>query len=344
MNDHEIIEAWAASLIARDKPPGAHPHLITTLLDVKEHIKASVDEIKLAMPAKNQTIIDDDVLTDRVVSAIAHLPESQYEAFKEELGDIAYTILATELTSKNNKLGTDDVSRAASKVKYALKRLDYITSLDSPFSFVHKAKIASCYLLKWVCDGFKYEPPGLWWIKELTEDLELMGQTASARRLDYYSDILERLERKYPKRYLAGHKYNEQRRDMLGGGCINLTQYIRKLVNDENIVMVKTDQGTKFKADSADPPKKTEPKPDPGKDSPSKEALALAILKDHPDWTNERIAEAVGVHVKTLSSKKWHDFREARKILKGHGKAATIRGYKDPETGDIDAWDDDDLA
>jgi hypothetical protein len=72
-------------------------------------------------------------------------------------------------------------------------------------------------------------------------------------------------------------------------------------------------------------------------DSLSKEARALATLKDHPDWTNAQIAEVAGCHVKTLS--KWSLFKDARAAMK-EGKYEVPRGTKSQE-GDLEAWGED---
>jgi tryptophanyl-tRNA synthetase len=71
------------------------------------------------------------------------------------------------------------------------------------------------------------------------------------------------------------------------------------------------------------------------KEKMSKSARALAVLKDHPDWTNKKIAEAAGIHPKSLSRNK--DFCKAREILKS-GKSTIPNGRKDPETGNVEAW------
>lgn len=73
----------------------------------------------------------------------------------------------------------------------------------------------------------------------------------------------------------------------------------------------------------------------------SKEAIALATLVDHPEWTNQQVANAVGCHVKTLSSKQWRKFKAARGTL-AYGRANMPSGSKDNETGDVEAWNKDD--
>jgi hypothetical protein len=78
---------------------------------------------------------------------------------------------------------------------------------------------------------------------------------------------------------------------------------------------------------------------DKPKDTMSKEARALAVLQDHPGWTNVQIANVAGVHPKTLSSqKRMPNFIRARAILKT-GKLDIPKGSKDAETGDIEAWE-----
>jgi len=70
----------------------------------------------------------------------------------------------------------------------------------------------------------------------------------------------------------------------------------------------------------------------------SNKAKALAALIDHPDWTDEQIAQAVGCHVKSLY--RWEDYVSARKLMR-RGRGNMPRGSKDPETKAVDAWDDD---
>ena len=68
----------------------------------------------------------------------------------------------------------------------------------------------------------------------------------------------------------------------------------------------------------------------------SKSARALAVLQDHPDWTNEQIAVAAGVNPKSLPRMK--TFCKAREILKAN-KSNIPNGSKDAKTGDIEAWE-----
>ncbi|MGD0786128.1 MAG: hypothetical protein ABR969_09995 [Sedimentisphaerales bacterium] len=67
------------------------------------------------------------------------------------------------------------------------------------------------------------------------------------------------------------------------------------------------------------------------------EALALAMLVQHPDWSDTKIAKAVGVSRTTLYD--WPKFKKAKEALK-QGKNDIPRGSKNGETGDIEAWDD----
>lgn len=68
-----------------------------------------------------------------------------------------------------------------------------------------------------------------------------------------------------------------------------------------------------------------------------KEALAVALLVQHPDWTNSKIADAVGCARTSLN--RWPRFKLARAALQS-GRPNLPRGQKDDETGDIEAWDD----
>jgi hypothetical protein len=70
----------------------------------------------------------------------------------------------------------------------------------------------------------------------------------------------------------------------------------------------------------------------------SKEAKALAALTDHPDWTDEQIAEAAGCKRQSLYRMK--KFTAAKRLLKG-GKSDFPVGKKNRDTGTVDAWDND---
>ena len=52
--------------------------------------------------------------------------------------------------------------------------------------------------------------------------------------------------------------------------------------------------------------------------APSKEAKALGVLTEHPEWTNKKIAETVGVARTTLY--KWPKYVAARKVLTEAGR------------------------
>ena len=68
----------------------------------------------------------------------------------------------------------------------------------------------------------------------------------------------------------------------------------------------------------------------------SKEAIALAVLADHPDWSDDKIAKAAGCHRSTLYT--FGKFMAAKEILK-KGKAAIAHGSKFPDEN-VDAWYD----
>lgn len=78
------------------------------------------------------------------------------------------------------------------------------------------------------------------------------------------------------------------------------------------------------------------PQPQATESQMSGEARALAILTDHPDWTDKRIAEEAGVHVKTLH--RYARFRTARRMVRDSGRADLPRGFK-TEDGDIEAYE-----
>ena len=69
----------------------------------------------------------------------------------------------------------------------------------------------------------------------------------------------------------------------------------------------------------------------------TKEALACAALVDHPDWTDDQIAKAAGCNRKSLY--RMRRFRQAKELLKQSRKEAAPAGWKDSETGNMDAWD-----
>ena len=71
---------------------------------------------------------------------------------------------------------------------------------------------------------------------------------------------------------------------------------------------------------------------------PSKEALALAVLADHPDWSDTQIAKKAGCNRTTLYTFK--KFMAAREILR-EGKSDLPRGSKYPDEG-VEAWDNED--
>jgi hypothetical protein len=59
----------------------------------------------------------------------------------------------------------------------------------------------------------------------------------------------------------------------------------------------------------------------------SKKAKALAALADHPEWTDEQIAQAAGCHVKSLY--RWKDYARARELLRhgsSHRQAGRLAG------------------
>lgn len=68
----------------------------------------------------------------------------------------------------------------------------------------------------------------------------------------------------------------------------------------------------------------------------SGEARALAILTDHPEWTDRRIAREAGLHVKTLY--KYSRYKTARGVLKQSGRAGLPHGFR-TDDGDIEAYE-----
>ena len=66
------------------------------------------------------------------------------------------------------------------------------------------------------------------------------------------------------------------------------------------------------------------------------EPLALAMLVEHPDWSDTKIAKAVGVNRTTLYD--WPNFKKAKEALK-QGQNDLPKGSKNSETGNMEAWD-----
>jgi hypothetical protein len=108
---------------------------------------------------------------------------------------------------------------------------------------------------------------------------------------------------------------------------VNLTELKRRIETDEARVKENTD------GEGSDESKK--PKVGNGGDGMTKEAKAVAVLIDHPDWSNQKIAEAAGCHVKSLS--RMSKFRSARSMQKS-GKRERPLGRKDLN-GDVEAED-----
>ncbi len=66
------------------------------------------------------------------------------------------------------------------------------------------------------------------------------------------------------------------------------------------------------------------------------ESKALALLLEHQEWTDTRIAEECGCHRTTLY--KWKKFTSARAMMKEE-RNSLPRGQKDAHTGDLEAWE-----
>jgi len=69
------------------------------------------------------------------------------------------------------------------------------------------------------------------------------------------------------------------------------------------------------------------------------EERALALLVKHPDWTQGKMAQAVGVNRQSLY--RFKRYQAAREALQG-GRAEIPRGSKDKD-GNLEAWDSDTL-
>ena len=70
----------------------------------------------------------------------------------------------------------------------------------------------------------------------------------------------------------------------------------------------------------------------------SKEAIALGVLADHPDWSDIEIAKSAGCNRTSLYA--FPKFMAAKKILR-RGKDALTRGSK-YQDGGLEAWDNED--
>ena len=68
------------------------------------------------------------------------------------------------------------------------------------------------------------------------------------------------------------------------------------------------------------------------------ESKAIGFLREHPDWSDTRIAEAVGVHRTTLYT--WPAYMQAKAAVKS-ARRRLPRGWKN-KRGDVEAWDSDD--
>ena len=89
-------------------------------------------------------------------------------------------------------------------------------------------------------------------------------------------------------------------------------------------------------------PSSTAPLPSPKppkkniKDQVKKMDLALAVLAQHPEWSDTRIAIEVGCNRTSLY--RWNKFMIVREIIKSN-KNKYPQGSKDGKTGAIEAWD-----
>ncbi len=72
------------------------------------------------------------------------------------------------------------------------------------------------------------------------------------------------------------------------------------------------------------------------KDVLTGEAKALAMLVEHPDWPDTKIAKTIGVNRTTLYD--WPKFKKAKEALK-QGQKDLPKGSKSGETGNMEAWD-----
>ena len=84
------------------------------------------------------------------------------------------------------------------------------------------------------------------------------------------------------------------------------------------------------------PPKKANGADGDDKTQPSLDARALAVLLEHPDWTDTKIAEMVDCNRTSLY--RCDRFRAARALSKADGIDSQARGSK--SDGHVEAWED----
>jgi hypothetical protein len=70
----------------------------------------------------------------------------------------------------------------------------------------------------------------------------------------------------------------------------------------------------------------------------SKIATALAVLSDHPDWTNQQIAQTAGCNVKYLSQSQ--KFKAARQAVRGLGRESCHKSGR-RRGSNMDEYEDD---
>jgi hypothetical protein len=70
----------------------------------------------------------------------------------------------------------------------------------------------------------------------------------------------------------------------------------------------------------------------------SKMSMALAVLAEHPEWSNEQVAASVGCHPKSLSRNK--QFKNVRRMVRGLGQES-MRHSERSRGPDLDEYEDD---
>jgi len=71
---------------------------------------------------------------------------------------------------------------------------------------------------------------------------------------------------------------------------------------------------------------------------PDPVAVAIAILKDHPEWSNRKVAQAAGCHHTTLGRSEFYRTAKAR-LGEAQKERSIKRGWKDKD-GNIEAIDE----
>lgn len=70
-------------------------------------------------------------------------------------------------------------------------------------------------------------------------------------------------------------------------------------------------------------------------DGLDKQTLAVAVLVEHPEWSDTRVAEAIGVSRTTLYKSNWATYQKTRRLIRA--RSPRLKGSK--KDGSIEAVD-----